>query len=114
MYTPGPPADVLASEAVEDGAAVEFWWTLGPGPRGARVVRTDEHGMRWTLDIDSNHWVTQRVAAGLLNVSLMTVNTWVRRGVFGKKKLRNGVSVVPMAEVQRLAEERGILTRGLY
>jgi hypothetical protein len=103
-----PPEPVLASRAYEDGDEVEFWWVGRAKTRGARVIKTDPQGMRWTLDIESNHLVTQRVAAGLLDVSLMTVNNWVRAGTFGPKQSRNGVSVVPMRRVEELAEERGI------
>lgn len=103
-----PPEPVLASSAIEDGGQVEFWWVGPTGQRGAQVIKTDPQGMRWTLDIESTHLVTQRVAAGLLNVSLMTVNNWVRAGTFGPKQSRNGVSVVPMRRVEEIAEARGV------
>ncbi len=103
--------DILASVQRDGLARVEFYWVGEPGERGAKVVKTDEHGMRWTLDVDSTHWVTQRVAAGLLNVSIMAVNRWEREGRFGKRLKRNGVSVISMKAVERLAEARGTLPR---
>jgi hypothetical protein len=105
-----PQSDpVLASVQKEGRQTLEFYWVGYPGARGAKVIKTDEHGMRWTLDIESTHWVTQRVAAGLLRVSVMTINNWVRAGRFGKPVKRRGVSVVPMRLLEQVAEERGIL-----
>jgi predicted site-specific integrase-resolvase len=75
------------------------------------VVKTNEFGMRWTLDIGNTHWVTQRVAAGLLGVSVMTVNKWVRERKLGKTMLRNGVSVISMRVLERIAESRGVFLR---
>lgn len=103
-----PPADFLVGRQREGGGSIEFWWKGHPGERGAKVVRVDEHGMRWTLDIEHTHWVTQKVAAGLLKVSLMTVNKWVREGKFGATKLRRGVSVLSMRQVEHLGETRGL------
>lgn len=73
------------------------------------MYKTDEHGMRWTLDIDSTHWITQRTAAGLLNVTVMTINTWVRQGKIRSAKLRKGVSVISMQEIEQIAIARGSL-----
>lgn len=109
MY--GPPDDLLASIQTEWGRNVEFWWVGVPGERGAKVIKTDEHGMRWTLDVESTHWVTQKIAAGLLNVSVMTVNKWVRDRKLGRAMLRRGVSVISMKDVERLAESRGLFLR---
>lgn len=75
------------------------------------MVKVDEHGMRWTLDIESNHWVTQRIASGLLGVTVVTINRWVREGLFRKTMLRRGVSVISMREVERIAESRGVFLR---
>lgn len=107
-----PVQRIRSSVHADGGGTVEFWWMGFPGTWGAQVVKTDEHGMRWTLDATSTHWVTQRIAAGLLNVSVMTINRWVKDGVFGKPVYRNGVSVVSMREVQRIAHERGLLPTG--
>jgi hypothetical protein len=103
--------DILASTVKEWGHTVEFWWVGFPGERGAKVVKVDEHGMRWTLDIQSTHWVTQKIAAGLLGVSVMTVNKWVREGAFRKPMLRRGVSVISMRELEKVAEARGVFLR---
>lgn len=103
-----PPEPLLASSATEDGDKIEFWWVGYPGARGAKVITTDPYGMRTTLEIGPDHWVTQRVAAGLIAVSLMTVNNWVRSGVFGPREARNGVSVVRMNRVEELAAQRGV------
>jgi len=119
---PLPNEPVLASTNDEE----DYWWHGEPGQRGAVVFKTDRFGQRWALDIERTHWVTQRVAAGLLNVTVMTVNNWIRDGkikgakkrkVLGDLKAKDGklsieklpsVSVIPLREVERLAEERGI------
>lgn len=107
-YAPIP--EILASSADEHGDHVEFYWVGDvAGNRGARVITVDKDGMRWTLEADAGHLVTQRVAAGLLNVSLMTVNKWVRDGALGEREYRNGVSVIPMAIIEQVAVQRGVL-----
>ncbi len=105
------PDMIRVRAAIERGLKVEFWWTGLPGERGAKVVKVDEHGMRWTLDIEATHWVTQKIAAGLLGVSVVTINKWVREGVFPNKKIRRGVSVIPIREVEKLANSRGLFLR---
>ena len=107
MPYPRPP--ILASVADEDGDHIEFFWVGEPGSRGAKVVTTDTQGMRWTLEAGPDHLVTQRVAAGLLAVSLVTVNKWVRDGALGEREYRNGVSVIPMEIIERVAVQRGVL-----
>ncbi|MDX2061297.1 MAG: hypothetical protein SFV24_26020 [Gemmatimonadales bacterium] len=107
MYSSKEP--LRASVQREWANTIEFYWIDDPGGgRGAQVVKTDEHGMRWTLDVGATHFVTQRIAAGLLNVTVMTVNNWVREGRFGQTMKRRGVSVIPMTAVERVAEARGI------
>lgn len=121
---------VLAMVVLADGGDEEYWWSGDPGKRGAVVFKTDRFGQRWTLDIESTHWVTQRVAAGLLCVTPMTVNNWVRTGKIrqarkrkvsgdlsfeGRKivseKGRGSVSVIPLKEIEKLAEARGMFLR---
>lgn len=99
----------LASAADEDGGRIEFYWTGDPGARSAVVITTDSQGIRWTLEAGPHHLVTQRVAAGLLAVSLVTVNKWVREGRLGPPDFRNGVSVIPMAIIEQVAVQRGVL-----
>src|SRR5712692_6118229 len=107
-----PSDNVLASTLREGGEQVDFWWVGFPGEGGAKVFKTDPHGMRWTLEVGSNHLVTQKVAAGLLRVSVMTINKWVREHKLGKQMWRNGVSVIPMRVLEHVAEQRGIFLRG--
>ncbi len=111
MYVSRNPEPILASEINDEAGFHQFWWTGSPGARGAKVITTDEFGMRWTLDADHTHFVTQRVAAGLLDVSLMTINKWVREGHLGEKLWRKGVSVIPMPVIEAVAVQRGILLR---
>ncbi len=110
MSYPLPPDPVLVSEMNDGNEIHQFWWLGFPGERGARVITTDQYGARWTLDVNTTHLVTQKVAAGLLSVSLMTVNKWVRDEVFGEQQWRDGgVSVIPLRAVEALAVARGIL-----
>lgn len=121
------PSAILASVLVTEGGDEEYWWIGTPGERGAVVFKTDRFGQRWTLDLDATHWVTQRVAAGLLGVSVMTVNNWIREGRITDSKRRKvdgstgrgesrtttprrggSVSVIPLKTVERIAEERGM------
>lgn len=102
---------VLASIVLTDGGDEEYWWTGEPGSRGAVVFKTDRFGQRWTLDIRATHWVTQRVAAGLLEVSAMTISNWIREGKITETKKRKGVVVIALREVERIAEARGMFVR---
>ena len=110
MYVRGPSQDrlYLASQETEAGETTAYWWVGKTGEGGAVAQITDRHGMRWTLEAEPSSLVTQRVAAGLLRVSIMTVNKWVREGVFGRQIKRDRVSVIPMREVQRMARNRGV------
>lgn len=102
---------ILASQVREpDASVVTYFWVFEPNVRtmGARVIRQDKYGQKWQLDIPHTHVVTQRVAAGLLGVSTMTVNKWVREGLFGRPRKRNGVSVIELGAIRKIAEARGL------
>ncbi len=101
---------IVASQQKTADGLVTFCWVYDPDLRttGARVIRQDKFGQKWTLDIPQTHVVTQRVAAGLLGVSVMTVNKWVREGKFGRPRLKNGVSVIPMVALRKIADERNL------
>lgn len=124
---------VLAGQYINitEGCDEEYWWIGEPGRREGRVIKTDRFGQSWELKVKSTHWVTFRVAAGLLEVTVPTIHSWVREGKIAttKKRFRPaprlisagrldlsnfkraGVSVIPMKEVERLAEARGIFIR---
>ena len=113
-----------------EGTDEEYWWHGEPGERGASVIKTDRFGQAWVLDVESTHWVTYRVAAGLLDVTVPTIHAWVRQGVITETKKRYqtnfkltgeggidlkhpkriGVSVIPLKEIERIAKERGFFT----
>jgi hypothetical protein len=102
---------VFASALLLEGGDAEFWWLGAPGNREATVIKTDRFGQRWVLHVKSTHWVTQRVAAGLLDVTFMTITNWISEGKITHTKKRNGVTVIPLKEVERIAEARGIFTQ---
>jgi hypothetical protein len=101
---------IVASQREERDVLVTFCWVYNPDLRttGARVVRQDKYGQKWTLDIPHTYVVTQYVAAGLLRVSVMTINKWVREGKLGKVRRRNGVSVISMVALRKMADERNM------
>lgn len=101
----------LASQAPSKDGDEEYWWDGEPEKWEAMVFRTDRFGQKWALALDSGSWVTHRVAAGLLNVSVMTIHNWVRQGKFSGVKSRKSVSVIPLREIARIAEERGVFIR---
>ncbi len=126
-----PDAPVLASHSSDpgEGSEEEYWWRGHPGEREAVVFKTDRFGQRWVLEMDSSQWVTYRVAAGLLDVSVPTIHTWVENGkitatkkrvptmyTMKKGKLKDadpkgsraGVLVISLKEVEQIAEARGI------
>lgn len=110
MYTSNDPQSTLASELSDESGFHQFYWVGRPGERGAKVISEDRDGMRWTFEAATGHLVPQRIAAGLLGVSLMSINTWVREGRFGEKQYRNGVSVIPLRAIEDAAVGRKILS----
>lgn len=85
-----------------------------PGDRTAVVVSrtavlkmTSRTGMQYTREVRRSGYVTQREAAKLLKVSVMTVNRWVRNGTL-RSITRKGVSVIAVRDVVALADNRGI------
>ena len=127
---PNPSVQAGAYINTNEGADEEYWWHGEPGERGASVIKTDRFGQAWVLDVKSTHWVTYRVAAGLLEVTVPTIHAWVGEGVITETKKRYqtaykrtsdggidlkhpkriGVSVIPLKEIERIAKERGLFT----
>ena len=102
---------VLAgSEKTSTGEELEYWWFAGNVGflEGAIVVRIDRFGQRWQLQLDRASYVTVRVAAGLLDVTPMTVTNWLRSGVFPRAKTISKATVIPLRDVERAARARGI------
>jgi hypothetical protein len=124
---PLPP--LLAGQEINlpEGTEEEYWWHGEPGKREASVIKTDRFGQQWVLNVKSTHWVTFRVAAGLLDVTVPTIHSWVKQGLISDMKKRDlgkiaivkeggvdvlrptraKVSVIPLKEVERIANERG-------
>ena len=109
---PGEKAKFVGggTERTPGGEKIEYAWYSGRlGPHeGIVVIKTDRFGMRWRLELPRHANVTVRVAAGLLNVTPMTVSNWIRDGVFqgvlrGKKAV-----MIPVRDIERVAKLRGI------
>jgi hypothetical protein len=81
-----------------------------PGPfQGVKIERQlDNNWYAW--QIPYNGLVSQALAAELLEVSLMSVNNWVRTGKMKEIKVPGNPSAIPLSEVKRvrkiLAQER--------
>lgn len=73
------------------------------------MIKTDRFGQRWELRLQRGSFVTVRVAAGLLDVTAMTVSNWLRTGVMREARaMGKGATVIPLHEVERVARSRGI------
>ena len=112
----GYPGDAAPSETTPEPAASAhvrssyFTHTASLAeasrPIGAAVaVLRDRTGFRYERHVGLDDSVTVRDAAQLLRVPAMTVTRWIkkRRMRSGKK---NGVSVIQLREVLRVAQER--------
>ena len=101
---------VVSSEETAGGERLDYCWFAGArGPfEGVVVIRTDRFGQQWRLELPRGARVTGRVAAGLLRVTAMTVSNWIRAGVFPNITKRNGVTMIPLRDVERVARSRGI------
>ena len=75
--------------------------------QGVTIERWLE-GQWYAERIPHNGLVTQALAAGLLGVSLMSVNNWVRQGKMRHIKVTGQPSVIPLGEVKRI---RAILAK---
>lgn len=78
-----------------------------PGDLTAVLKMVSRTGMQYTREVKRGGYVTQREAAKLLKVSVMTVNRWVRNGLL-RSTMRKGVSVIAVREVIALADYRKI------
>jgi len=77
-----------------------------PGPwQGVTIERCiDSTWYAWKFP--HNGLVSQAVAAELLGVSLMTVNTWVRDRDLRHIKVAGQPSAIPLKEIKRVMRER--------
>jgi excisionase family DNA binding protein len=84
-------------------------WTAEPGGnnpvRGAVMVKRDRVGFWYERAIGLDDDVTQAEAAKLLQIPVMTVYRWVRNRLLPSRK-RNGISVVKLRDVLRIAKEQ--------
>lgn len=77
-----------------------------PGPwQGVTIERWIE-GEWYALRVPYNGLAPQALAAELLGVSLMSVNTWIRGGDMRHIKVPGQPSVIPLKEIKRIRRER--------
>ena len=106
------PLMASSNFAADGSEEEEYWWWGGkPGHRAAVVFRFDRFGQRWTLDLAPTDACTLRVAAGLIDVTVMTLHAWIRRGKLSGAHKRKGTLVLPMHEVERIAAARDTFVR---
>ena len=77
-------------------------WDPGSPLQGVTITRQLEDGKKYVWYIPHNGVVTQAMAADILDVSLMTVNNWVRSGALRDIKQKTLASVIPLREIKRV------------
>lgn len=70
--------------------------------RGAVIVMRDRIGFTYERAIGLDDYVSQKEAAQLLRIPVMTVNRWIRRGSLKSKK-KGGFSVVKLRDLLKIA-----------
>jgi len=86
-----------------------------PGLFQGVTIRRQIQGEWFAWKIPHNGLVSQAMAADLLNVSVMSVNNWVRAKKIRHIKVAGQPSAIPLSEIKRvrksLAEERRLRGR---
>jgi hypothetical protein len=77
-------------------------WDKGGPLQGVTITRQLEDGNKYVWYIPHNGVVPQAMAADILDVSLMTVNNWVRSGALRDIKQKTLASVIPLREIKRV------------
>ncbi len=75
-------------------------WIERPAYRGAHIV-LDISGEEWARDEPPDGEVSEREAAALLGVSLITIHRWLGRGVLAWGFSPWGQPAIPLEEVRR-------------
>jgi len=73
-----------------------------PGPYQGVTLEREIDGELYADRIPHNGLVSQALAAKLLEVSLMTVNKWVRSKKIHHIKLKGQPSAIPLKEIKRM------------
>jgi excisionase family DNA binding protein len=77
-------------------------------PNAAVLIISDKIGFHYERQVRLQDFVSEREAAKLLGVPVMTVHRWVKAGTLNGAKRRD-YSVIRLADVLRIASERGLL-----
>lgn len=86
----------------------EIVWDRPGFKQGVTIYRTLE-GNRYAWRVPFDGVVTQAMAADLLQVSVMSINNWVRAGKLNELQV-DGPSQIPLHEIKRakgILESRG-------
>jgi len=81
----------------------EIQWDR-PGPWQGVSITHEIKGQRHTWKIPWDGVVTQAMAADILNVSLMSVNNWVRSGALSAIKPPGQPSVIPLRDIKSVRD----------
>jgi excisionase family DNA binding protein len=84
---------------------IKPYWENPPGPRTGLYLHRTINGREYQARVRWNESLTQIEAAAVLEVTLMTVNRWVRGGKLKDHNVR-GKSMIRLAEIKRILEER--------
>ena len=75
------------------------------------ITKIDRFGQRWKLDLSSSPYVSYRVAAKLLGVSVAAIYTW--EGKRFKPYRKGRAKMISQRALKELAYEKGITYRVL-
>lgn len=73
--------------------------------RGAVIVMRDRIGFKYERAIGLDDYVSQKEAALLLQVPVMTVNRWIRSKTLKSKK-KNGFSVLKLRDLLKVVKDQ--------
>jgi hypothetical protein len=91
-----------------DAPIARGYYRNPPEPKTEAVISLrDRSGFTYERRVPKSGYVSQREAAALLALPVMTINRWVR-SLRIKGKTRNGVSVIRLSDLYLIARERGL------
>ncbi len=112
-----PPAEWLVSEEKSPtGETIRYVWRAYteaddsvPSEVVPEITKVDRFGQVWHLDLLSSPYVSYRVAAKLLDVSVAVIYTW--EGKRFKPYRKGRAKMISQRDLKELAFEKGITYR---